>query len=57
LNSQSMKGTMVSRCIQFTEYIDFELKNRGFEKPANDIKKRYFRTLGLPENAVEEKYI
>ena len=57
LNSQSMRGTMVSRCIQFTEYIDLELKNRGFEKPANDIKKGYFKTLGLPENAVEEKYI
>jgi len=57
LNSQIMKDTMVSRCVQFTEYIDLELENRGFKKPADDIKRSYFKRLGLPEEAVSEKHL
>lgn len=57
LNSGLMKKQMVSRGVQFTEYIDLELNRRGFEKPSNEIKKGYFKTLGLPESAVEESYL
>ena len=57
LNSQLMKGTMVSRCIQFTEYIDIGLENNGFAKPSNDIKRGYFKFLKLPESAVDDKHL
>lgn len=57
LNAQNMKGMMVSRCVQFTEYIDRELQKRGFAKPPDDVKRRYFTTLGLPEDAVTENYL
>lgn len=57
LNSQRMKGTMVFRCVQYTEYIDIALQKKGFKKPADEIKKRYFQTLGLSENAVNESYL
>jgi hypothetical protein len=49
-----MKGMMVSRCVQLTEYVDIELLKRGFQKPSDEIKQRYFKTLGLPETAVNE---
>ncbi len=51
LNSQHMKGTMVSRCMQFTEYVDLELEKHGFKKPSDETKQRYFMTLGLSKNA------
>ncbi len=57
LNTQPMKGMMVSRCVQFTEYVDLELQKRGFGMPADDVKRRYFKTLGLPENAVAERHL
>lgn len=57
LNAHPMKGMMVSRCLQFTEYVDLELRKRGFDGPADDVKRRYFRTLGLPENAVAESHL
>lgn len=57
LNSRNMKGMMVSRCIQFTEYVDIALKKRGFSKPSDDTKRRYFKTLGLPEKAATESYL
>lgn len=57
LNSQKMKGTMVFRCVQFTEYIDLEIEKRGFKKPSDNIKRGYFKTLGLPENAITETYL
>ena len=52
LNSQDMKRMMVSRCVQFTDYVDIELEKYGFKKPSDEIKRRYFKTLGLPANTV-----
>lgn len=57
LNSQSMGGMMVSRCVQFTEYVDIELQKRGLNTPSDETKRRYFKTLGLPESAVGESYL
>ena len=57
LNSASMKGSMIFRCVQFTEYVDLELESRGFKKPSSDIKRGYFKLLDLPENAVNENYL
>jgi len=54
LNSPTMKGTMVLRCLQFVEYVDIELQKRGFDKPSDDVKRGYFKTLDLPETAVNE---
>lgn len=48
LNSPEMKGMMVLRCLQFVEYVDIELHKRGFNKPSDDIKRSYFKTLGIP---------
>jgi len=50
LNSQHMKGMMVSRCVQFTEYVDIELQKCGVERLSAETKQRYFKTLGLPES-------
>lgn len=57
LNSPLMKDMMVSRCIQYTEYVDIELEKYGIHKPSNETKRRYFKTLGLPESAVNESYL
>lgn len=57
LNSQLMKGMMISRCVQYTEYIDTALKKLGFGKPPDETKLGYFKTLGLPEGAVAESYL
>lgn len=52
LNSRHMKGMMVLRCVQFTDYVDIELEKHGFKKPSDEIKRCYFKTLGLPANTV-----
>jgi hypothetical protein len=52
-----MKGMMVSRCVQFTQYVDIELEKRGVTKPSDDIRRGYFQTLGLPDNAITENYL
>lgn len=57
LGCKSMKNSMIFRCVQFTEYVDYELEKRGFQKPSNDIKRGYFKLLDLPEDAVDEKYL
>lgn len=57
LNSSLMKDMMVSRCIQYTEYIDIELEKYGVHKPLDETKRRYFKTLGLPEDAVTRTYL
>jgi hypothetical protein len=57
LNTQPMKGMMVSRCVQFTQYVDIELEKRGVTKPSDDIRRGYFQTLGLPDNAITENYL
>ena len=49
---QDMKDLMISRCIQFGEYIDIALANRGAAPLSDELKRKYFRTLGLPEDAV-----
>ena len=57
LNSPLMKDMMVSRCIQYTEYIDMELEKYGIHKPLDEVKRQYFKTLGLPEGAVNKSYL
>jgi hypothetical protein len=57
LNAQKMKGMMVLRCVQFTEYVDLALQSHGFHKPTDETRQRYFKTLGLPETAVSESYL
>jgi len=54
LNSELMKGMMINRCLQFTEYIDIELDKHGIEKLPDSQKIQYFKTLGLPEDAVNK---
>jgi hypothetical protein len=54
LNSSPMKGMMVSRCIQFTEYIDLALKEHGAKSLPVEMKKDYFEKLRLPVDAAEE---
>lgn len=51
LNSQRMKGMMVSRCLQFTEYVDMELRKNGVEQISIETKRGYYKTLGLPEES------
>lgn len=57
LNSILMKDTMIFRCIQFTEYIDIELEKLGIKKPPDEIKRKYFKTLDLPEDAVNKRHL
>lgn len=57
LNSTLMKDTMIFRCIQFTEYVDIELEKCGIKKPSDEIKRQYFKTLDLPEEAVAKTYL
>lgn len=57
LNSQQMKEMMVSRCVQYTEYVDIALQKKGFEKPTDETKRLYFKTLGLPEDAVTQSHL
>jgi hypothetical protein len=57
LNTAQMKGMMVIRCVQFTEYVDIELKKRGFNPPPLGVKRDYFEVLGLPEDALHESYL
>jgi hypothetical protein len=57
LNSQQMKGMMVSRCVQFTEYVDIELRKNGAGEIPIETKRRYFKTLGLPEEAASESHL
>lgn len=52
LHSQEMKGMMVSRCIQFTEYVDLSLKERGAKPLPPELKKEYFRILHFPEESI-----
>ncbi len=52
LNGSLMSGMMISRCVQYTQYIDEELDKYGFKMPSNEIRRGYFRALGLPENSV-----
>lgn len=57
LGINTLQIKMVSRCIQFTQYVDLELEKCGFGKPPDDVRRGYFRTLGLPENAVTKNYL
>ncbi len=52
LKSPLMKDMMISRCVQFTEYVDMELEKRGIGKLSDETKRKYFKTLKLPEDAV-----
>jgi len=57
LNTAYMKQMMVIRRVQFTEYVDIELENRGFTKPLKQTKEQYFKVLGLPEDGVRESWL
>jgi hypothetical protein len=57
LNSPEMSKMMVSRCIQFTEYVDIALKDYGAAPLPPEEKKRYFQYLKLPEEAVGVSYL
>lgn len=57
LNSPEMSEMMVSRCIQFTEYVDIALKDYRAAPLSPEEKKRYFQYLKLPEEAVDVSYL
>jgi hypothetical protein len=54
LTGGPMKDATVLRCVQFTEYVDIELQKHGATKISDDIKRGYFKLLGLPEATVNE---
>lgn len=54
LNSSLMKDMMVSRCIQYTQYIDLALERYGVNPVSPALRREYFEKLRLPIEAVEE---
>jgi hypothetical protein len=52
-----MSGAMVSRCIQFAEYVDIALKERAVKPLPSEEKRRYFQYLKLPGEAVGVSYL
>jgi len=52
LNSESMKGALVSRCLQFIEYMDIELDKRKVPKLSRELKEQYFEFLKLPVDEI-----
>jgi len=47
-----LRGAPIFRCVQFTQYVDEELYNRGFNKQSIETKRRLFKELGLPEDSM-----
>ncbi|OGX33583.1 MAG: hypothetical protein A3I43_01300 [Omnitrophica WOR_2 bacterium RIFCSPLOWO2_02_FULL_50_19] len=54
LNSPLMKGMMISRCIQYTQYVDRALEKYGANPLPVSLKREYFEKLRLPVDAAEE---
>jgi hypothetical protein len=60
-----IRGMIVSRCIQFTQYVDLffescvdtEFGRAGFTPPSREMKRGYFKALGFPEDAVDKDYL
>ncbi len=58
-------GLIVSRCVQFTQYVDIEFERyndmefgrAGFLPPATEMKRGYFKALKLPEYAVDKDFL
>lgn len=47
LQSQPLKGMMLSRCLQFTKYMDDALYAKGFKSQSKDTKVRILKLMDL----------
>lgn len=54
LGLNKLQIRMVSRSLQFIEYMDIALAKRGIVRPPDDLRRGYLKALGLPEDAVTE---
>jgi len=54
MDSESFKGFIVVRLVQFTKYIDYYLYSLGFKKQTMEQKERLLKTLGIYLEGWEE---